>query len=204
MNYRNVHFRLDSGYEWGRGLDKELSEKFHDEINTLFKEAGWEIKEPEFSSACPEAFKGKNRLYLHPMDASGEVQEDMIPEVEKILSKGTTFKFRNTDVYETLLDMSDDEYQQYLESKRSYIEADILALFKTKRKNLFVTNTSAVIQKVKEKYRIQRIQEHIGRSSDNLEWRYVDKVFRDMVKQGRFDTAETKSGIGYRTKVVSK
>jgi hypothetical protein len=202
MNYRNVHFRLDSGYEWGKGLDKELSEKFHDEINTLFKEAGWEIKNPKFFSSCPEAVKEKNRLYLHPMDASGEVQEDLIPEVEKILSKGTTFKFRNTDVYETLLDMSDDEYQQYLESKRSYIEADILALFKTKRKNLFVTNTSAVIQKVKEKYRIQRIQEHIGRSSCNLEWKYVGEVFEDMVSQGKFDTANTKHGTGYRTKVA--
>jgi hypothetical protein len=204
MNYRNVHFRLDSGYEWGKGMDQEQSEKFHKEINTLFKEAGWEIKNPKFSSSCPEAVKEKNRLYLHPMDASGEVQEDLIPEVENILSKGTTFKFKNTDIYETLLDMSDDEYQQYLESKRSYIEADILALFKTKRKNLFVTNTSAVIQKVKEKYRIQRIQEHIGRSSDNLEWRYVDKVFRDMVNRDKFETAETKYGIGYRTKVVSK
>ena len=202
MNYRNVHFRLDSGYEWGKGLDKELSENFHDEINNLFIEAGWEIREPKFSSACPNAVNGKNRLYLHPIDASGEVREDLIPEVENILSKGTTFKFRKTDIYEVLFDMSDEEYQHYLEGKRGQIEDDLLTLFKTKRKNLFVANTSAAIEKTKEKYRIQRVSEHMGRSSSDLEWRYVDKVFRDMVKQGRFDTAETKSGIGYRTKVA--
>lgn len=199
MNYRNVHFRLESGYRWGIGLDQSKSEEFHEEINNLFIDAGWEIKQKEFSCACPEAEKGKNRLYLHPMDASGELQEDMVSEVEEILSKGKTFKHYHTDIYEILYDMSDEEYQSWLNERKENIEKDILEAFATKRKNLFITNTSGVIQNVKEKYHLPRVQQHINRSSNDIEWKYTRDIFEQMIKRGKFAIAETKNGLGYRT-----
>ncbi len=200
MNYKNVYFRLESGYQWGKGMDQNASDAFHNELNELFINAGWEIKEKEFSCSCPEAFKDKNRLYLHPQSASGELQEDLIPEVEKILSKGTTFKHYKTDVYETLFNMSDEEYQKILEGQEKEIRKDLLEGFKTKRSNLFITSSWAVIERVKEKYHIQRIQQHLGRSSDNLEWKYVGEIFNKMIEEGCFVTAETKNGKGFRTK----
>ena len=199
MTYKDVHFRLASGYEWGKGLDEKKSNAFSEEITSLFKQAGWDIKEPKYSSSCLNATKEKNRIYLHPIDLSGEILEDLIPEVEKILSQGNTFKHVRTDVYRDLIDMEDSEYQVYLESKRNEIELDLLEGFKTKRKNLYITNWIAIIERVKEKYRLERIQNHIGRSSSDPEWRYVEKVFGDLKEQGKFVIAETKHGKGYRT-----
>ena len=200
MNYRNIYFRLEAGYKWGSGMDEKDSIAFHNELNQLFKDAGWAIKESKYNSHCPEAVKDKNRLYLHPMDASGELQEDLIPEVEQILSKGTTFKHYHTDIYEILYDMSDKEYLKILEGQEKEIRKDILEGFKTKRSNLYIASSFTVIERVKEKYRIQRIQAHMGRSSDNLEWKYVGELFNKMIEEGRFITAETKNGKGYRTR----
>lgn len=199
MSYRSIHFRLESGYKWGEGMEEDRTNDFYDDITNLFKNCGWTIKEKRSSSSCPVVSKDKNSLYLHPMDASGELQEDLIPEVEEILSKGKTFTHYNTDVYEILQDMSDDEYQIYLEENKNNIESDILKAFKTKRKNLYVVQSSAVIENIKEKYRIQRIQEHICRSSNNLEWKFVSEIFEQLLKDNKIIVAKTKSGNGYRT-----
>lgn len=199
MNYRSIHFRLESGYKWGEGMEEDRTNDFYDDITNLFKNGGWTIKEKRSSSSCPVVTKDKNRLYLHPMDASGELQEDLISEVEEILSKGKTFTHYNTDIYEILHDMSDEEYQIYLEENRNNIESDILNAFKTKRKNLYIVQSHAVIDNIKEKYRIQRIQEHICRSSNNIEWQYVADIFLKLINDNKIIVAKTKSGEGYRT-----
>jgi hypothetical protein len=200
MEYRDIHFRLESGYKWGEGMEQNQSESFHEEIDRLFTEAGWEIKEKKFSSSCSEAWKCKSRLYLHPMDASGEVAVDLIPEVEQILSKGTTFKHYHTDDYREVFDMSDEEYVKYLDDNKENIRQDLINGFRTKRSNLYITYTFSVIEKIKEKYHIGRLRNHIGRSSDDIEWRYTESVFKELIESNVFVIAETKHGIGYRTK----
>jgi hypothetical protein len=198
MSYRNIYFRLDTGYKWGKGLEENQTLNFYKDITSLFKESGWEVIEAK-RHICPDVFKGKNHLYLHPMEASGELQEELISEVENILNKGKTFKYFHTDVYEVLQDMDDKEYQTYLESKKADIETVIMESFKTKRKNLFITDKCSILDKIKEKYRIARVQKHMGRSSDDLEWIYVYKIFENMVDSGCLMTANTKYGTGYRT-----
>jgi hypothetical protein len=96
--------------------------------------------------------------------------------------------------------MSDEEYQKQLESKEQDIRKDLLEGFRTQRSNLYITESWKVVERVKEKYRIQRIQEHICRSSSNLEWEYVGNIFKKMVEEGKFITAETRNGKGYRTR----
>lgn len=41
--YRNVYFRLDSGYKWGSGMPEERLNDFRNEINKLFKDNGYTI-----------------------------------------------------------------------------------------------------------------------------------------------------------------
>jgi hypothetical protein len=188
---------LKAGYKWGSGMSKETSIAFHNELNQLFINAGWEIKENR--SSCPEAWKGKNNLYLHPMNASGVVQEDLIPEVEKILSTGKTFEHYHTDVYDIIYDMTDEEYTDRLNCQKDDIRRDLLEAFKTKRCNLYITNTGGVISNVKQKYYIKRLSRCMVQSSNDIEWAYVANLFNEMVDEGCFVTANTKSGIGYRT-----
>lgn len=199
MDYRSIHFRLESGYKWGEGMEENKTNDFYDDITNLFKSCGWEIKGKRSFSSCPVVTKDKNSLYLHPMDASGELQEDLITEVEEILSKGKTFTHFQTNICEILYDMSDEEYQKYLDENKNQIESDILNAFKTKRKNLYVVQSNAVISNIKEKYHIQRIKEHICRSSDDIEWRYVSKIFNQLVNDNKIIVAKTKGGNGYRT-----
>lgn len=198
MTYRNVYFRLNSGYM----TEHENTKAFFEDITKLFISNGWEIEEEKYSCSCPTVRKDKNRLYLHPQSASGEVEEDMIPDIEHILSYGTEFKHYHTDTYEILYDMTDDEYRTVLDSKRDKIKKDLLECFKTKRKNLFVTDTCAVVMSVKERYHIPRLQAHLGRSSSDIEWGYVGDALQELIDAGAFETAETKHGTGFRTKTT--
>ena len=199
VKYKDIHFRIDSGYQFGRGFDETKSAAFNEEITKLFIDAGWSVKQPTSRGTCATVNKEKNRLYLHPTDVSGELETTLIPEVENILSNATTFSHYKTDVYQELADMSDEEYREHLDSKRENIEQDLIEMFKTKRRNLYIASWFAVVERVKEKYRIARITNHIGRTSDDIEWIYVENVFKELVERNAIITAETKNGKGYRT-----
>ena len=98
--------------------------------------------------------------------------------------------------------MSDKDYQAYLETQKDAIIKDLLDGFETKRKNLFITMPYAIIERVKEKYRIERVTDYLCRSSNDIEWVFVQNIFDELVSKNRFDTAKTKSGVGYRTKIA--
>ena len=207
--YQHIHFYIKSGYVWGDGwggCSREHAHSFNHEIQQIFADAGWEIQQGRMSGSAPSAIKGKSKLYLHPMEASGPLHIDLIPEVESILSGGTTFKYNGKKIFEVLSDMTDDEYQKYLEGRHDGIEREILWRFRTSRKNLFITDKDGKLGQVRKMVRIARLTCYLGRSSSDLEWRYVDKVFASLVEDGRIVSARTKHGVGYRTAVkdVSK
>jgi hypothetical protein len=77
----------------------------------------------------------------------------------------------------------------------------LLKCFTTKRKNLFAA-PHAIIESVKEKYRVPRITNYIGRSSSDLEWVFVKRVFDELVNEGKLCSVNTRHGIAYRTKTV--
>jgi hypothetical protein len=190
--YKNVYFRIESHYM----RSDENRPAFYEEIQNLFMEAGWEIKERYSSGSCPDAIKGKNRLYIHPQSASGPVEEELITVVEGLLSKGTTFKHYHTDVYETLYDLTDEEYMARLEQKKEQIEADLLKALRTKRKNLLITGTWDVFSGLSGKHRIPRLSAY-GKSWD-IEFRFTQELFQKLLDNHKIVTANTKHGIGYR------
>ena len=104
---------------------------------------------------------------------------------------------------EVLYDMTDEEYRGILDSKRDKIKEDLLECFNTKRKNLFVTDTCAVVMNIKERYHIPRLHAHLGRSSSDIEWGYVGDVLQELIDAGAFETADTKHGTGFRTKKIA-
>ena len=73
--------------------------------------------------------------------------------------------------------------------------------FTTKRKDQYISYPGSVIEKVKEEYHIPRlVGGFIGRSSSDVEWKYVAKVFEDMVEHGEFVVVEKDGRKYYRTK----
>ena len=187
MKFVDIHFFIDSGYQWGKGLAADKIQAFDKEIVGLFLAAGWEIKEKRLSGASSTVVLGKNKLYLHPMEASGELDEELVEVVEAILEQGKTFKRTETRIVGNLVDLSDEEYLAQLEAKRDEIEAALLVACKTKRKNSY-TSAHSVVEAVKERYHIQRLVAHIGRSGNDVEWKYVEQVYKDLKDSGKIVT----------------
>jgi hypothetical protein len=207
MNYKHVYFRINtpSYYRANSGVvgfnTKEDGQLFQDTVTQLFLNDEWEIKkERNVSGGCNTITKDKQELYLHPQSISGVVAEENISHIEKLLSKASLFEFEKTDIYEDVFDITDDEYLNILKSKKSFIENDILELYKTKRSNLYVSSTSP-LERIIDKYRIKRLSHYGGvYSSSNIEWQFVENIFNQLVKEQKIVTAKIKSGTGYRTK----
>ena len=203
--YKKVYFRINTPIyyksEHGVGFeDQQDSENFHTEALNIFLNDGWQVKEKRYknSGICSTVIKDKQELYLHPQEFTGVVIEENIPYIEQLISNSNLFKFETTDIYEDVFDITDDEYLNILKSKRTYIEQDLLEVYKTKRSNLYITSDS--ISKVLNKYKIKRLTDYIGvYSSDDFDWQYMEEIFKVLIKEGRIVSAETKYGIGYRT-----
>ena len=198
MEYRAVRFALEAGYVWGQGMSSEKHQLFESEIVGLFLffGQGWQIK-PRDAISCPEVFKGKNRLYLHPMEVTGELEVGMIDKVTSLLKTGQTFKMTEAKVLDSLVDMSDEEYKAKLEGEKAAIRAALLVALKTKRKNLYASGPQAV-EVVKECYHIKRLPYRCGRSSRDVEWQFTSDVLKELVAEGLVE-AHPQRSYCYRT-----
>jgi len=204
-NYKKVYFRIHTPMyynpKYGLGFSTpEDATLFDKTITELFLNDGWTIKEKKFKDSCNRVVKDKQELYLHPQSISGVVLEENIPHIEQLLSNSSIFKFEKTDIYEDVFDITDEEYINILKSKQNEIEQNILAVYKTKRKNLYITDTWTPLIKVLDRYRIKRLSNYSGViSSSNIDVKYITELFENLIKQNKIVTAKTKYGLGYRT-----
>lgn len=195
MSYREVYFRIDSGYQGYNGWSNE-SEKtaFKEETRKLFLEDGWTLHEGQ-GAACDTVKKQQQDLYLHPMNFSGVVVVEDIPQIECLLAQAKTFRHRATDLYDVFVDMSDDEYMALLESKREEITTALLKSYKTKRRNLYIT--SPVAFDIARQFSIHRVCDIEGKH--NKAYSFVSALVKELVADRQLITANTKEGVGIRT-----
>lgn len=195
MGYRQVYFRIKSAYEaYGGWADDHAAEQFRDETRSLFQESGWTLH-PGGNGVCDTVTKGKQELYLHPMNFSGVIQEESIPELEALMCGTHSFRCYATDRYEEYLDMSNDEYLELLESKREEIVSRLLEVCKTKRRNLF--KTGSVAGSVADHFSVHRLCDK--QNMNGLGNRFVNEVMEQLIAEGRLITAHTRQGEGVRT-----
>lgn len=194
----NVYFRLDSGYVWGGdhpGMSKEKEDAFFAEARRLFSEAGYEIKPIKYTE-CPGIVKEFTDLYCHPMDLSGYCEESRIPEIEAILAKGTTFKHRCTDTYKQVYPYNrEQEIEYYRQTFRDYIHTSLLALFTTKRRNLYKPQRK-VIEQLANQIRIDTIKHTLGVSCGDPCETYIHELYKEMVAKGLLIEGEKPVGVG--------
>jgi hypothetical protein len=203
-NYKHVYFRINtpSYYKakYGVGFeDQNASEVFDKAATNIFLNTGWQIKKEKYNGGCTGVIKDKQELYLHPQSFSGVVKGENIPEIEALLSNSEMFKFERTDIYEDLFDMTDEEYINMLKEKTKEIRNDILKTFKTKKSNLYITDTWTPLQNVLKNYRVKRISKIYGMSSSDIDYLFMVELFENLINEGKIKTAQCQSGTGYRT-----
>ena len=139
---------------------------------------------------------GNDALYLHPDLFSGVMQEDHIPELQRLLSGANTFRVLGTDLRRECFDLTDEEYRQRLEEQTERIDNAILEACKTKQKNLF--RTGPIAERIGQQFAIRRLQDW-ERSGPYIAEGYVGERIEQLIADGRLIIAQTRYGQGLRT-----
>lgn len=186
--YAKAYFNMETeGYCYPSfSFTDEQREKFTDDINRIFSSIGWMCEESErkLSGVCATWTKGKSHLYMHPQQFSGAVLKNDIQEVAEALQSGTVFSLRWVDIRETVYDISDKEYHEYLHSKEESIRVDLYSNFGTTRRNKYY-HTYEVIQCLLKKYELKRI----AVDNDKVGREFIMDVISSMSKSGLIVTA---------------
>ena len=196
--YQMTCFYITGDYEWGRGYStKAAANTFHTEAADLFSEVGWQIQQGDSSRGiCDTAVRNLESLYLHPMQFSGIILESSIPEIQGIIKKGQSFRYGGIYQGEKYIEMSDEAYRKYLESRRGEIQTAILERFKTKRRNLFRTGDHS--DAIARPFMLCRMEARENSGKD-LSVLYVRELIEEMVADGRLTESPTRYGRGLRT-----
>lgn len=182
--YMDTYFRIESGYEWGRGMPEEKTEAFFSEIRSLFSQNGFTIEERKYGG-CPDVVLDKTRLYCHPQELSGPVRKELIGRIEKILTQGTTFQYLRTDTYGEILDLTEEEELAYYhETHDMTIGGVFLDAFRTKRRNLYKSREQ-VLEILVEKLRVKTLRGKSVYSNTSPAYRYIRETYGKMVSEGR-------------------
>lgn len=176
--YKKIYYRIDSGYEWGKGLENDKLDRFTLEMRNLFKNAGWEIEEGKSCSA-DTVRKGKSSLYVHPMELTGPLDVDLFKEVEDILSKSTTCELYKIDTYGDVMDWTDEEYINYLNSKKEKIKKDILEYVTPYKRYI-----SDIVRDILYKHGKNTLSNYrCVTCSDDIDYVFVEKLIEELVEE---------------------
>lgn len=196
MGYRQTYFRINSQYQYDSCWPDEKAEAaFRAETRRLFQDAGWTLQPGNSSGVCDTVEKGKQDLYLHPMNFSGVILEEDIPGIEAMLARAVTFRCYAVDCYEAYLDLSDAEYRALLESRKTEIAAAIQEKYRTKRRNLYKVGEGML--GIVQRFTVHRLCDKEGRY--DMAGLFVNQLFDEMIADGRLITAKTRQGLGVRT-----
>lgn len=188
--YIRCNFHIDSGYEWGRGMDQDACRKFYDEIILLFTRKGWSIICRDRGNVV-NVVNGKSSLYVHPMELTGPCEESLIPEVRAILGAGTTFRFTSLEKFEALVDATPEQVQKMYEDNNEQNDRLIVEAFKTPSKDKYV-NVFTVLFDLGWKVKIKTTTDYVGvRCSGDQVDKYLNSRFDELVKEGKILLKET-------------
>ena len=193
--YANVYFRMTTkGYEYPLFLfSEEAGEAFDKELAEVFTALGWECKETAYNGRCSTWTKGKSHLYMHPQNFSGEVLKNEIKEIAEAIEKRETFFLRWVDLYKTIYDITDEEYMNYLESKKKEIRKLLFKFSSTTRTSKFY-HLIPTCKNVGNKVGLPRIGFQNIFLGHGIALDYILKVAEEMIEEGLLVAAE-KDGI---------
>lgn len=180
--YVNVYFRMETkGYGYPSfSFTEEDKKAFDSELTEVFTSLGWKCEEAVYGGSCATWHKGKQHLYLHPQNFSGEVLKNEVKQIAEALEKRNTFYLRWVDLYETVYDMTDEEYESALSQKDGEIRKTVLENCKTTRTSKFYY-TSDVIRSLSNKYGIKQIGKE---KYSGIAVIHITKVVCELITEG--------------------
>lgn len=137
--YVTVYFRINAvAYQYPfNNFNEHEKNAFYNDVKLALAPLGWTMENNSEEWNCDYIVKGKQKLYLHPQDFSGEVLKNNVREIAEAIQKHTTFSLRWVDLYETVYDISDGEYEEYLINKNDQIREILFEICKTNRTSQF-------------------------------------------------------------------
>ena len=184
--YVNIHFRIEAKHYDYLSYNFSKSERieFYNEVKNALYPLGWKEEDGEDEWGCGDIIKGKQHLYLHPQDFSGEILKNEVKIIAEALKEHNSFYLRWVDLYKTVYDMSDDEYNQYLETRKNEIKKDLFENFTTPRTNKYYY-TYDVSMKLFSKYGLKRIGVNDGLNYSNGQTvQFIKIIIEGMIKEG--------------------
>lgn len=195
--YQKTYFYINSSYKFNSGYPSDEAKRaFREETSALFRALGWEIEAGD-GGGCDTATKGRQSLYLHPMEFSGVILAEEIPVIEAAIKNAKTFQLREIRNFGRYEDMSDEAYAAYLDAHREEMISAILTAYRTKRRDLFVTGDQS--ERIGKPFRVLRLASQDQRG--DMAYDRVKQLIEELVADGRLATAQTRHGRGLRTAV---
>lgn len=197
--YADVHLRIEArDYQYPfNNFTAENKERFYNEVYAIFKSLGWEIDISD-GIGCMTIQKGKQNLYLHPQDFSGEVLKNEVKQIAEALENHETFKLRWVDIYKTVYDISDDEYNSYLDSRKEDIKKLLFERCKTNRTNQY-KNVYDIDRSVAESVKLRRVGVKDDINNRGQTHKYIDGVIDGMVADGLLLQIEQNGSVYVRS-----
>lgn len=199
--YVNIYFRMETkGYCYPTFSFTEEDRKAVDtELKEVFTSLGWTCKEKVYSGSCATWTKGKQHLYLHPQDFSGEVLKNEVKQIAEVIERRNTFYLRWVDLYETVYDMTDIEYEEILLQKDEDIKKSVLENSKTTRKSKYYYAFD-IARKLTNKFGVARIGDNDGRNYGTGQTiNHILGVIQSLIDEGFLVSAIKKDILLIRT-----
>lgn len=199
--YVNVYFRMETkGYEYPSfSFTEEDRKAFDSELAEVFISLGWKCEEKACGGSCATWYKGKQHLYLHPQNFSGEVLKNEVKQIAEALKKRNTFYLRWVDLYETVYDMTDQEYEEILSAKDEDIKKSLLKNSKTTRTSKYYYAFD-VARSLANKFRLSRIGDNDGRNYGTGQTiKHILKVIQSLIEEGYLVSAMKNDTLLIRT-----
>lgn len=184
--YAKVYFRIDAkGYGYPSFNFEESERKaFYVEVKNALQPLGWEEEDEENEWGCGYIRKGKQHLYLHPQNFSGEVLKNEIKSIAEALKEHKTFSLRWVNLYDTVYDMTDIAYEEYLNSKDEEIRKELFDNYSTTRINKFY-HTYDICTKLFSTFGLKRIGMNDGMNYANGQtMKHIENIIKDMITEG--------------------
>jgi|GEM_PF-4111419 len=109
--FSNTYFRIDkihgsNGYDerGGRLCRVHVKAEFDKEVKNILTALGWKIVEPKGNWTAARAVKGRNNLYLHPMNINGVCENAERELIFVAFKSAETFTCRTVNVYEEVFE----------------------------------------------------------------------------------------------------
>lgn len=192
--YVKVYFNIDTPtYDYNNDWETEERDAWDKESSELISSFG--IMEDSGYKVC----NGKEKcayLYAHPQQISGVILKNDVKKVAEAISNMELSSIRWVDLHETVYDISDSEYEEYLNGKKNQIRKELFEKSATTRTNKFYAAFD-VARNIANIVRLNRLGLNDGRnygSGQTIE--YILKVADEMITEGYLKHFE-RDGVKY-------